>query len=187
MSNRLLLEWYNKITKKHWNSDVVVSTAKNDVFSCFFDKSWKFLSEKSGWWKRKIYKNNVFFKKVTKNDRTKFFFGNGLIEKKKMKASYRIFYIPHVWKRHLFVISFFHQPDFSLRNFHNFRKKRKKIMFFYDCRHDVTYFSFFFCFSCIMSLGAISRVRVFIGKNDPFFNFCPFFTMSRWRRCNLTR
>ena len=53
--------------------------------------------------------------------------------------------------------------------------------------HDVTYFSFCFRVSCFIPIGDISRVRVFIMENDPFFNFCPFLTMSRWRRCNLTR
>ena len=83
-------------------------------FSCFFDKSWKFLSEKSGWWKRKIYKNNVFFKKVTKNDRTNFFFGNGLIEK-------------NWWKHPIgFVISLtFEKKVITLTSFNQFSIKKK--------------------------------------------------------------
>ena len=87
----------------------------------------------------------------------------------------------------IFVISFFHQPDFSLRNFHNFQKKRQKNKVFLRLSPRRHLFQFFFRFSCIIPLGAISRVRVFIMKNDPFFNFCPFLTMSRWRHCNLTR
>ena len=85
------------------------------------------------------------------------------------------------------MISFFHQPDFSLRNFHNFRKKRQKNVVFLRLPPRRHLFQFFFRVSCNMSLGAISRVRVFIRKNDPFFNFCPFLTMSPRRRCNLTR
>ena len=38
---------------------------------------------------------------------------------------------------------------------------------------------FFFRVSCIIPIGDISRVRVFIRKNDPFFNFCPFLTFRR--------
>ena len=36
LSDRLLLEWYNKTTKKNWNSDVVGSTAKKVIFLMFF-------------------------------------------------------------------------------------------------------------------------------------------------------
>ena len=46
-------------------------------------------------------------------------------------------------KNLIFVISFFHQPYFSLRNFHDFQKNIKKITFFDDLPHDATYFSFF--------------------------------------------
>ena len=85
------------------------------------------------------------------------------------------------------MISFFHQPDFSLGNFHNFRKKRQKSVVFLRLPPRRHLFQFFFRVSCNMSLGAISRVRVFIRKNDPFFNFCPFLTTPPRRHSNLTR
>ena len=87
----------------------------------------------------------------------------------------------------IFVISFFHQPDFLLGNFHDFRKKHQKTTIFWRFRPRRHLFQFFFRVSCIIPIGDISRVRVFIRENDPFFNFCPFLTTPPRRHSNLTR
>ena len=48
--------------KKTEISDVVAAIVKKRYFlTLFFRKSWKFLSEKSGWWKKEITKMELFF------------------------------------------------------------------------------------------------------------------------------
>ena len=86
----------------------------------------------------------------------------------------------------IFVISFFHQPDFLLGNFDDFRKNRQKKVIFLRFRPRRHLFQFFFRVSCIIPIGDILRVRVFISKNDPFFNFCPFLTTPPRRHSNFT-
>ena len=104
--------------KKNWNKwRRGGNRQKTTFFWRFFRKSWKFLSEKYGWWKKKLqkwpffgyflfflkimkipkrkmrlmtkrnYKNYAFLVIFRKNDRTGFFIGNGLIEAKNWWSS----------------------------------------------------------------------------------------------------
>ena len=83
LSDRLLLEWYNKTTKKHWNNDVVGPTAKNcQFFECFFRNHENSQAKNPVNGKQKFLKKCLFWRFFEKSDRTNFFFGNGLIEPK---------------------------------------------------------------------------------------------------------
>ena len=103
LSDRLLLEWYNKTTKKHWNNDVVGSTAKKGhFFDVFFRNHENSQAKNPVNGKQQFLKKNLFWRCFEKSDRTNFFFGNGLIEPKNWwKAPYRIVDIPYkTQKRH---------------------------------------------------------------------------------------
>ena len=106
LSDRLLLEWYNKTTKKHWNSDVVGSTAKKgNFFNVFFRNHENSQAKNPVNGKQKFLKKYLFKDFLKKSDRTRFFFGNGLIETKNWwKAPYRIVDIPYkTQKRHFSI------------------------------------------------------------------------------------
>ena len=78
-------------------------------------------------------------------------------------------------KRVIFVISFFHQPYFSLRNFHDFRKKTLKKVSFFDHRpHDVTISVFFFAFLVSFQQEPFQRPDFLQGKTTFFSTFVRF-------------
>ena len=102
LSDRLLLEWYNKTTKK---TEIVTSWGRRQkkvIFSCFFRNHENSQAKNPVNGKQTFLKKCLFWRFFEKSDRTNFFFGNGLIEPKNWwKAPYRIVDIPYkTQKRH---------------------------------------------------------------------------------------
>ena len=72
----------------------------------------------------------------------------------------------------------------------DFEKNVKKLLIFDARAHDVTISAFFcvlYIYIYIILIGENLDERFFIGKNDPFSNFCKYLTNPPRRHCNFIK